>query len=189
MCGGEGVNDLKRIRRRINGGRQKEKRYLAAGIFNRLILLLMALCVCSLMLMIGVKLKFTYALNAWDYLQSLQWSEFLPFETWFQNEQINSVAAMQEYEQVGTHRYHNGSNEALAPFTGMVQHIEPQNETQCVSLLLDDGTLVNIANLQDVAVKEQERIQAGSTLGTYTEYVEIRCFKDGEEIAFEDMGA
>lgn len=63
----------------------------------------MALCVCSLMLMIGVKLKFTYALNAWDYLQSLQWSEFLPFETWFQNEQINSVAAMQEYEQVGTH--------------------------------------------------------------------------------------
>ncbi|MFR9254360.1 MAG: hypothetical protein ACLVJ6_01835 [Merdibacter sp.] len=35
---------------------------------------------------------------------------FLPFETWFATEETQSVAAI-AFEEVGDHRYHNGSNE------------------------------------------------------------------------------
>ena len=51
----------------------------------------------------------------------------------------------------------------------------------------DDGVMINFANLQEAAVQEDERIRSGAALGTYQEYVEIRCFRDGEEIALEDM--
>ncbi|MFR9254359.1 MAG: hypothetical protein ACLVJ6_01830 [Merdibacter sp.] len=58
-----------------------------------------------------------------------------------------------------------------------------------MSLQLDDGTIVNIAHLQEVTVQEDERIQKGSTLGTYQEYVEIRCFLDGTELDLKDVEA
>ena len=50
-----------------------------------------------------------------------------------------------------------------------------------------NGTRVNGAMVQEAAVQEDERIRSGAALGTYQEYVEIRCFRDGEEIALEDM--
>ena len=66
-------------------------------------------------------------------------------------------------------------------------HIETQNDTYCVSVKSDDGTMINYANLQETSVQEDERVRGGAALGTYQEYVEIRCFKDGTEIALEDL--
>ena len=88
---------------------------------------------------------------------------------------------------MGEHRYHNGTNEATAVCEGIIVHIEAQNETYCVTMKSDDGVMINFANLQEAAVQEDERIRSGAALGTYQEYVEIRCFRDGEEIALDDM--
>ncbi len=183
------MQDIDRIRRRIRRHRGNEKPHRLVGVFNHFVLIAMLVCVLGLSLMIGTRMQLPIAMHAWDYVQSIQWSSFLPFETWFANEQPQSVAAFDAYEEVGDHRYHNGSNEATSPFGGMIRHIEEQNETYCVSLLLDDGTLVNIANLKEVQVKEDERIQRGGVLGTYQEYVEIRCFADGKEIEWKDVEA
>lgn len=183
------VRDLEHIRRRIYKNRSIEKKSRIVNAFNRLIIALMVVCVISLSVMIASKLQPHFALNAWDYIQSIQWSSFLPFETWFKGEQTQSVAAMDMYETAGEHRYLNDTNIVTAPFTAMVLHIEAQNDTYCVSLLLDDGTLVNISNMQDVSIQQDERILAGAAIGTYQEYVEIHCYIDGTEIDLKDVEA
>lgn len=180
---------IDRIRRRIRKTHSARRPHRLVSAFHHLVLALMLVCVLGLSLMIADRLQLPIALHAWDHIQRIQWSSFLPFETWFATEGTQSVAAIASYEEVGDHRYHNGSNEALTPFTATICHIEAQNDTYCVSLQLDDGTIVNIAHLQEVTVQEDERIQKGSTLGTYQEYVEIRCFLDGTELDLKDVEA
>lgn len=183
------MRDIDRIRRRIQKNHNKEPKYRIVGVFNHLILALMLVCVLGLSLMIGNKMQLPFAVHAWDYVQSLQWSSFLPFESWFKNEETQSVTTMTSYQAIGEHRYQNDTNQAVAPFTGMIRHIEMQNDTYCVSLLLDNGTLVNIEHLQEVQVQTQERIKEGSVIGTYQEYVEIHCYLDGNEVKLEEVEA
>ena len=147
----------------------------------------MGLCVGGLSFMIALRLQIPQAQQAMDYFTSLNWSDYLPFDTWFRQDEVQSVASMGQYEAVGEHRYHNGTNEATAVCEGIIVHIEAQNETYCVTMKSDDGVMINFANLQEATVQEDERIRSGAALGTYQEYVEIRCFRDGEEIALEDM--
>ena len=148
------MQDIDRIRRRIRKTHSARRPHRLVSAFHHLVLALMLVCVLGLSLMIADRLQLPIALHAWDHIQSIQWSSFLPFETWFATEETQSVAAIASYEEVGDHRYHNGSNEALTPFTATICHIEAQNDTYCVSLQLDDGTIVNIAHLQEVTVQE-----------------------------------
>lgn len=183
------MQDIRRIRRRIQKKRSVGKKNRIVGIFNHFILLLMLVCVLSLSMMIATRLQLPFAAHAWEYVQSIQWSSFLPFETWFQQETLESVAAVDQYEDLGQNRYRNGTNTVTSLFTGMILHIEAQNDTYCISLLLDDGTLVNLSHIQEVSVQQEERIQAGASLGTYQEYIEIHCYLDGNEIDLKDVNA
>ena len=177
------MDDIKRIRKRIR--RQGKERL--SGWFIKGVIAVMAACTAGLCFMIALRLQVPQAQDAMAYIQSLNWSDYLPFDTWFQQPETQSVASLGQYEAVGEHRYHNGTNEAAAVCDGIIVHIETQNDTYCVSVKSDDGTMINYANLQDTSVQEDERVRGGAALGTYQEYVEIRCFKDGTEIALEDL--
>ena len=181
------MDDIRRIRRRISRKSRQRSPHRLSRWFTKGVIAVMGLCVGGLSFMIALRLQIPQAQQAMDYFTSLNWSDYLPFDTWFRQDEVQSVASMGQYETVGEHRYHNGTNEATAVCEGIIVHIEAQNETYCVTMKSDDGVMINFANLQEATVQEDERIRSGATLGTYQEYVEIRCFRDGEEIALEDM--
>lgn len=181
------MDDIRRIRRRISRKSRQRSPHRLSRWFTKGVIAVMGLCVGGLSFMIALRLQIPQAQQAMDYFTSLNWSDYLPFDTWFRQDEVQSVASMGQYEAVGEHRYHNGTNEATAVCEGIIVHIEAQNETYCVTMKSDDGVMINFANLQEAAVQEDERIRSGAALGTYQEYVEIRCFRDGEEIALEDM--
>lgn len=140
----------------------REARHRLSRWFTKGVIAVMGLCVGGLSFMIALRLQIPQAQQAMDYFTSLNWSDYLPFDTWFRQDEVQSVASMGQYEAVGEHRYHNGTNEATAVCEGIIVHIEAQNETYCVTMKSDDGVMINFANLQEAAVQEDERIRSGA---------------------------
>lgn len=175
------------IRRRMER-KKRRSRHKGFRALPHFVMALMIGGVGTLSFLIAARLQLPFAANVLDYMQQIQWSEYLPFDTWFPAA-TQSVASINGYEEVGEDRYHNGTNQAQNIAAGVVTHIEQQNDTWCVTLRQDDGVFINYAHLQEAQVKEGEKLAAGATLGVYQEYVEIRCFQDGNELPLTEAAA
>ena len=83
--------------------------------------------------------------------------------------------------------YSNGTNQARSGYAGVVLHVQKQaDKKSSVTVKQDNGAVVTYGNLNEVKVKQDDRILKEAVLGTADSYVTINALKDNEKIKVSD---
>lgn len=111
-------------------------------------------------------------------------SEWIPFEDWFsQPEDTTLVNAIPSYQRLKENQYSNGTNQANLLMDGVVLHVESGDTSLgSVTIRHDNGVIATYGHLNQVQIKQDERIQRGAVAGTYDGYVTLTLLKDQKPI-------
>lgn len=181
------MDDLKNVRKRIRNRRYniEENVHRSFSLFKMLyhgVLLLMCACVLVLAFLLNQKLHIVKLPSAIQNFQVGSVANWLPFEKWFslKDERVSSTSA---YKLLENNKYTNGTNTANALMDGVVLHVQKNADAKSsVSVKQDNGVVSTFANLNDVQVKENERILKDKPMGTYTSYITIDFLKENKKI-------
>ena len=91
------------------------------------------------------------------------------------------------YTLLKENQYSNGTNQATSGFAGVVLHVQKQaDETYTVSVKQDNGVVVNYGHINEVKVKQDDRVVKEALIGTVDSYVTITALKNNESIKVSD---
>ena len=175
------MDDLRRVRKRIRGRRfdgagaqeQKQRPFILFRMIYHAVMLNQKL---NLVKMPAVIQQF--------HLEDL--GSWLPFENWFSLKE-EPVSTSPVYTLLKDDHYSNGTNQARSGYAGVVLHVQKQaDKKSSVTVKQDNGAVVTYGNLNEVKVKQDDRILKEAVLGTADSYVTINALKDNEKIKVSD---
>ena len=180
----------KRIRgRRFDGAgaqEQKQRPFILFRMIYHAVMLMMCICVVVLALLLNQKLNLVKmpAVIQQFHLEDL--GSWLPFENWFSLKE-EPVSTSPVYTLLKDDHYSNGTNQARSGYAGVVLHVQKQaDKKSSVTVKQDNGAVVTYGNLNEVKVKQDDRILKEAVLGTADSYVTINALKDNEKIKVSD---
>ncbi len=179
------MNEMSNVRKRIQNRRygETQKSPLLFRLFYKLLMFAMALGVIALAFLVNDKVGWVKIPADWQ-LQFAKVSEWLPFDSWFQtSDGEEMVSAMPAYSLLNRNQYANGSNQAYLLMDGVVLHVEEKDGAQSsVTVRHDNGVIVTYGHLQQVQVKQDERLQKGDIAGSFSEYVTLDMVKNKQSV-------
>lgn len=172
------------IRKRI--ARRKQENQASSTLFKiiyRIVMVGMCFVICFLAYRINSKVQLFQFPESFKQINFFKISEWLPFEQWFvpKDHQVNAIP---KYALLEKNFYSNGSNQAYTIGDGIVIHIENGLKSKIV-VKQDNGTIITYGNLNEVHVKEQERVKEGNILGVFHEKLSLLMMRNGQEVDLE----
>lgn len=185
------MDDLKNVRKRIKNRRfdGNEKPHSPISLFRivyHLVMLVMCACVVVLALLVNQKLNLVEMPSVITNFKVEDLGSWLPFENWFSLKD-EAVSATPSYTLLKDDHYTNGTNTANAASDGVILHIQKNKDGKSsISMKQDNGIVATYANLDEVTMKQDERVLKGTAMGTYTSYVTLTFLKDNQKISLDD---
>ena len=182
------MNDIDALHRRIRQRRTKEKprEHRLARLLYHIVMLVMGMCVLTLALLLNQKLELVSLPVAVGDFRLQDLGSWLPFENWFSLKE-EPVSTSPVYTLLKDDHYSNGTNQARSGYAGVVLHVQKQaDKKSSVTVKQDNGAVVTYGNLNEVKVKQDDRILKEAVLGTADSYVTINALKDNEKIKVSD---
>ena len=188
------MDDLRRVRKRIRGRRfdgagaqeQKQRPFILFRMIYHVVMLMMCICVVVLALLLNQKLNLVKMPAVIQQLNLEDLGSWLPFESWFSLKD-EAVSTSPVYTLLKDDHYSNGTNQARNGYAGIVLHVQKQaDKKSSVTIKQDNGVVVTYGNLNEVKVKQDDRILKEAVLGTADSYVTINALKDNEKIKVSD---
>lgn len=184
------MDDLHKVRKRIAQRRigLEEETSKTIPLFRFLyhaVMVLMFVCVAVLALLLNQKLHLVSMPAFMEDLHLEQISTWIPFEDWFHLKD-QPVSTKVTYTQVKEGVYRNDSNTVYNVYDGVVLHIQMlENGKSSITLKQDNGVVTTYGGVNDVSVKEEERILKHTILGTYEDTIAISFMKDHQKLTME----
>lgn len=181
------MDDLKYARKRIKNRRynipeEKHSSFSLFRILYHIVMLAMCACVVVLALLLNQKLNLVKMPAVIQNFHIEDVGSWLPFENWFSLKD-ETVSAKPSYTLLKDDHYTNGTNTANSVFDGVVLHVQKNADGKhSVSIRQDNGVVATYSNLNDVSIKQDERLLKDKAMGTYTTYVTITFLKDNKKI-------
>lgn len=184
------MDDITHVRKRIKnrrfkeeqGERKKKAHHPIFSLFYHFIMLFMGVCMIFLAVLVNQKLNLVQMPAVLQNFKVDDIAHWLPFENWFSLKE-QAVSSTPTYSLLKGNQYANGSNEAYNAYDAIILHVQSQpNGKTSVSVKQDNGVIATYGNLQDVSVKQDERIVKGKPLGMYESYVTIDFLKNNKAI-------
>ena len=174
----------KRIQKRKNQSDQHQPLFFR--MLYHTLMLAMACGICALTYLVNDKLgivDISAAFNSWK-LDRI--SEWLPFDGWFSDEKEGeAVSALPAYSLLEGNKYANGTNQARLMMDGVVLHVEAKDEQKSsVTIRQDNGVIVTFGHLNQVQVKQDERLKMGDVLGDFHDYVQLTMIKNKQSVDY-----
>lgn len=187
------MDDIRHVRNRIKHRRfdpQGDSERKSIPLLFRLIyhgvMVMMGICVVVLALLVNQKLQLIQVPAVLETITLKSIDSFLPFEHWFSLKE-DKVNATPQYTLVKDDQYTTGTNAAISGFDGIVAYIQQgKDKKSSVIVKQDNGVMVTYSNLQDVSIKQDERVLKGATIGIYEGFVRIKALKNNAAIAVSD---
>lgn len=181
------MNHQKAIRKRIQKRKNEDGHHqpLLFRLLYRAVMLAMAFGICALAFLVNDKLGIVKIPEGLKNLNLAKISEWLPFEAWFTSneDEDSAVASLPVYSLLEGNKYANGSNQASLLMNGVVLHVEDKDaQKSSVTVRQDNGVIVTYGHLNQVQVKQDERLQAGKVIGTFDEYVALDMVKNKQSV-------
>lgn len=137
----------------------------------------------SVILFLGIKIN---EKNNWishiPYKQVFQFTNWFPYEKWFPATSL-PVSSTQIYHQLVDDMYISDSNQVQLIHDGIVL----SHDENSVRILQDNGVEARYSHMNQVFVKDDERLYEGSLLGTYEEFIMLEFIKDNEKMDYESV--
>lgn len=176
----------KRIQKRKNQSDQHQPLFFR--LLYHTLMLAMACGICALTYLVNDKLGIVDIPQAFSNWRIGKISEWLPFEGWFttdKEEDGEAVSALPVYSLLEGNKYANGSNSARLMMNGVVLHVEAKDaQKSSVTVRQDNGVIVTFGHLNQIQVKQDERLQAGDAVGTFDEYVQLTMIKNKQSVDY-----
>lgn len=185
------MDDLKNVRKRIknrryDGNDQPVHSFSMFRILYHLVMLVMCGCVVVLALLVNQKLNLVPVPTVIADFKVQDIGSWLPFESWFSLKD-ETVSAAPVYTLLRDDHYTNGTNTANATYDGVILHVQKNTDGKSqISMKQDNGVVATYTNLDDVSIKQDERVLKGNAMGTYTGYVTITFLRDNQKITLDD---
>ncbi len=176
----------KRIQKRKNQSDQRQPLFFR--MLYHTLMLAMACGICALTYLVNDKLgvvDLSAAFSSWK-LDKI--SEWLPFDGWFSTEdkEGEAVSALPVYSLLEGNKYANGTNQARLMMDGVVLHVEAKDEQKSsVTIRQDNGVIVTFGHLNQVQVKQDERLKTGDVLGDFHDYVQLIMIKNKQSVDYQ----
>lgn len=189
--GGDEMDDIKKARdrikhRRFDGEEKNHRPFLLFRLFFHTIMLMMGVCVVALVLLLNQKLQLIEINSVLKYMPIENISNWLPFENWFSYDSV-PVSNAPMYTLLKDDQYTNGTNQAKSGYTGIVLHVQQETDgTYLLHMKQDNGVVVSYGNLQEVIVKEEERVVKDAVFGSYENYITISALRDSKPESIEN---
>lgn len=181
--------DQRAIRKRIQ--KRKNKADEHQPVFFRLLyhtlMLAMACGICALTYLVNDKLGIIDVPAAFKNWSFTDVSEWLPFEGWFSKDKKEdaAVSSLPTYSLLEGNKYANGTNQARLMMNGVVLHVEAKDaEKSSVTVRQDNGVIVTYGHLNQVQVKQDERLKAGDVIADYNEYIQLTMLKNKQSVDY-----
>lgn len=183
------MNEMSSVRKRIQDRRygDQKKAPLLFRLFYKVLMGAMALGIVALAYLVNDKIGWIALPNDFAAQSIGRISEWLPFDSWFhQQSEDQSVAALPAYSLLDNNRYANGTNQAHLLMDGVVLHVEEKDGAQSsVTIRHDNGVIVTYGHLDQVQIKQDERLKKGDVAGSFMEYVTLDMVKDKQSVDLE----
>ncbi len=185
------MDDIKKARdriknRRFDGEEKSHRPFLLFRLFYHTVMLMMGVCLVALVLLLNQKLQLVEINSVLKYLPIENIGSWLPFENWFSYDTM-PVSTASTYTLIQDNQYTNGTNQARNGFDGIVLHVQQETDkTYSMHIKQDNGVVVSYGHLQEVAVKEKERVIKDAVFGSYEGYVTISALKDSKVVSIDN---
>jgi len=180
------MNEMSDVRKRIRNRRKREETSapLFFRIFYKTLMFAMAVGIFTLVYLVNDKLNLIKIPESFK-VGFVKISEWLPFDAWLPSmqEDTESVAALPTYSLLEAHKYANGTNQANILADGVVLHVEEKDASQSsVTVRHDNGVIVTYGHLNQVMVKQDERLKKGDVAGNFEGYVTLDMVKNQQSV-------
>lgn len=185
------MNDQRAIRKRIQKRKNQSDRRqpLFFRFLYHTLMLAMACGVCTLAYLVNDKLGIIDIPQAFNSFQIGNISEWLPFEGWFSADKEKAgetVSAAGAYSLLDGNKYSNGTNQAKLMMNGVVLHVEAKDaQKSSVTVRQDNGVIVTYGHLDQIQVKQDERLKSGDIIGSFREYVQLNMIKNNQNVDYQ----
>lgn len=142
------------------------------GLINRFIFLLFLIA-----LFLGFKIN-----EKKEWIQLPPLSSWFPYERWF-NYSDSTISSSIQYHHLIDNYYTNGSNSCISLFDGIVLDISDST----ITVLHDNGVQIIYGEIIGHAVKVDERILKGNTIGSIHESLTLDMTLNNEKVTLEDV--
>lgn len=186
------MDDVGRVRKRIKNrrfdgtGEEKKHPIILFRIFYHAVMVMMGICVVVLALLLNQKLNLVQmpAVIQQFHMENLE--SWFPFENWFSLTDA-PVSATNPYTLLKDNQYSNGTNQATSGYAGIVLEIKKEADGKSsIRIRQDNGVEVTYGHLNEVVLKQEERVVKGAVMGTVDSYVTISAVKDEKSIQVSD---
>ena len=116
------------------------------------------------------------------YKQIISLTNWFPYERWL-NQDIQPDSSPIMYQKLVDDMYISDSNQVKLISDGIVL----SHDEQSVLILQDNGIEVQYSHMNQVVVKDDERLYEGSLLGTYEDFIILEFIKDNEKMDYESV--
>lgn len=120
--------------------------------------------------------------NQFPYQQTFRLTNWFPYEKWLGNDS-QPVSATPLYQQLVDDMYISESDQVKMIADGIVL----SHDEQSIQILQDNGIEASYSHMNHVLVKDDERLYAGSLLGTYEDFVMLQFTKNEEKMDYESV--
>lgn len=186
----EHVMDQRAVRKRIQKRKNQSDHHqpLFFRLLYHTLMLAMACGICALAYLVNDKLGIINIPEAFSSWNLGKISEWLPFDGWFTTDKESdgeAVSALPVYSLLEGNKYANGGNQARLLMNGVVLHVEAKDAQQSsVTVRQDNGVIVTYGHLDQVQVKQDERVQTGDVLGSFQEYIQLTMIKNQQSVDY-----
>ena len=99
--------------------------------------------------------------------------------------QDHKVSHEVTYQQIKDNYYYNNSNEVLSLSNGQITNITKKNHHYIVTVMSDQHVQIKYGRIKNVAVKENQKIKKGMSIGSYQNELTLDFSLSGKKIDYE----
>lgn len=183
------MTDQRAVRKRIQKRKNQSDQHqpLFFRLLYHTLMLAMACGIFALTYLVNDKLgiiDIPQAFSNWNFSSISEW---LPFEDWFstKKDEGEAVSSVPTYSLLEGNKYANGTNQAKLLMNGVVLHVEQKDaQKSSVTIRQDNGVIVTYGHLDQIQVKQDERLKQGDSIGSFEKYIQLTMVKNNQSVDY-----
>lgn len=177
------MDEIKAIKKRINGGHRHNRLY----VLSLSALLLIAIVMGTLIYgksNPNAKI-FGYSLADINYRLDTFFGGL--FKTNVNSENTDKVSATPKYTYLGNNYYKSEDQSVTALYEGIVNNVSKQDNMFYILISYNNGVTAQYFELTDTLVKVNDRVLANDSLGVYEEKFKALFMKNNKVISYDEI--